>query len=49
MHNETENTANSLDMIITNIKNKGYNIVPVSDLIYKENYSIDNNGVQYKQ
>ena len=49
MHNGTENTANSLDMIITNIKNKGYNIVPVSDLIYKENYSIDNNGVQYKQ
>ena len=49
MHNGTENTANSLDMIITNIKNKGYNIVPVSDLIYKENYSIDNNGVHYKQ
>ena len=49
MHNGTENTANSLDMILTNIKNKGYNIVPVSDLIYKENYSIDNNGVQYKQ
>lgn len=49
MHNGTENTANSLDMIITNIKNKGYNIVPVSDLIYKENYSIDNNGVQCKQ
>lgn len=49
MHNGTENTANSLDMIITNIKNKGYEIVKVSDLIYKENYKIDNNGVQYRQ
>ena len=49
MHNGTENTANSLDMIITNIKNKGYNIVSVSDLIYKENYRIDNYGDQYKQ
>ena len=49
MHNGTENTANSLDMIITNIKNKGYNLVKVSDLIYTENYSIDNNGVQHKQ
>ena len=49
MHNGTENTANSLDMIITNIKNKGFNIVPVSELIYTENYGIDNNGVQYKQ
>lgn len=48
MHNGTENTANSLDMIITNIKNKGYNIVPVSELIYKEGYKIDNNGMQYK-
>ena len=49
MHNGTENTANSLDMIITNIKNKGFTIVPVSELIYKENYSIDNNGMQYKK
>jgi len=49
MHNGTENTANSLDMIITNIKSKGYELVKVSDLIYKENYCIDNNGVQQKQ
>ena len=49
MHNGTENTANSLEFIITNIKKKGYDIVPVSNLIYKENYEIDNNGVQYKK
>ena len=49
MHNGTENTANSLGMIITNIKSKGYELVKVSDLIYKENYCIDNNGVQQKQ
>lgn len=45
-HNGTENTANSLDMLIKNIKNEGYEIVKVSDLIYKENYSINNNGTQ---
>ena len=49
MHNGTENTANSLDMIITNIQNKGYKIVPVTELIYTENYIIDNNGKQQKQ
>ena len=49
MHNGTENTATSLDMLITKIKEKGYNIVKVSDLIYKENYTIDNAGVQYKE
>lgn len=48
MHNGTENTALSLDMIIKNIKNKGYEICKVSDLIYSENYKIDNNGVQHK-
>ena len=48
MHNGTENTALSLDMIIKNIKSKGLEPVTVSELIYKENYTIDNNGVQYK-
>lgn len=49
MHNGTENTALSLDMIIKNIKEKGLKPVTVSELIYKENYSIDNNGVQHKK
>lgn len=48
MHNGTENTALSLDMIIKNIKGKGYNLVTVSELIYKDNYLIDSNGVQHK-
>ena len=48
MHNGTENTALSLDTIIKNIKEKGYNLVTVSELIYKENYTIDNKGVQHK-
>ena len=45
-HNGTENTADSLDMLIKNIKNKGYQITTVSELIYKENYTINNNGTQ---
>lgn len=49
MHNGTENTALSLDMIIKNIKAKGYEPVTVSELIYKDNYTIDNNGTQHKQ
>lgn len=45
-HNGTKHTADSLDMLITNIKKKGYNIVTVSELIYKDNYYIDVNGIQ---
>ena len=48
MHNGTENTALSLDEIITKIKENGYEITTISNLIYKENYTIDNNGVQRK-
>ena len=47
-HNGTKNTANSLDMLIKNIKNEGYEIVKVSDIIYKDNYKINVNGTQQK-
>ena len=33
-------------MIIESIKEKGYTIVPVSELIYSQNDEIDANGVQ---
>lgn len=49
MHNGTENTALSLNDIISKIKQKGYSVIPVSELIYKENFEIDNNGKQHKR
>ena len=48
-HNGTKHTADSLDMLIKNIKAKGLEVVKVSDLIYKENYNINSNGTQIKQ
>lgn len=45
-HNGTKHTADSLDMLIKNIKSSGYEITTISNLIYKENYSINNNGTQ---
>ena len=45
-HNGTKHTADSLDMLLTNIEQKGYQIVTVSDLIYKNDYYIDTNGTQ---
>ena len=47
-HNGTAHTADSLDMLIKNIKKKGFEIVKVSDLIYKDNYKININGTQIK-
>ena len=45
-HNGTKHTADSLEMLIKNIKEKGFEIVKVSDLIYQDNYKIDINGTQ---
>ena len=47
-HNGTKHTADSLDMLIKNIKEKGLEVVTISNLIYKDNYKIDNNGTQIK-
>ena len=48
-HSGTKHTADSLDMIIKNIKSKNLDIVKVSDIIYKENYKINENGTQIKK
>ena len=45
-HNGTKPTADSLNMLLKNIKEKGYEVVPVMDLIYKDNYKIDSTGMQ---
>lgn len=46
MHNGTQHTADALDFLIYSIKEKGYEIVPVSDLIYQDQYTIDSTGKQ---
>lgn len=48
-HNGTKHTVDSLDILLTNIENKGFKVVTISELIYKNNYYIDVNGVQRLQ
>lgn len=45
-HANINNSAIYLDSIITNLKKEDYKIVPVSEMLYKENFTIDSNGVQ---
>ena len=47
-HNGTKHTADSLDMLIKNIKEIGFKVTTVSDLIYQDNYTINNNGTQIR-
>lgn len=45
-HNDTPHTAKLLPVIIANIKREGYELLPVSQLILRENYYIDFSGRQ---
>ena len=45
-HNNGLHTAEALPLIFSTLKNRGYTFVPISDLIYKENYAIDGTGRQ---
>ena len=47
-HNDTSHTAESLDKILTELEGKGFSFLKVSDLIYKDNYTIDHTGRQIK-
>ena len=42
-HNNGKYTAEALPEIIAFVKEQGYKVVPVSELLYKENYYIDSN------
>ncbi|MBQ1283913.1 MAG: hypothetical protein IIY18_02810, partial [Clostridia bacterium] len=48
MHNGTEHTVETLAGLLENLTNAGYRFVPVTELIFTENYSVDQNGVQHK-
>ena len=48
MHNGAKYTAQALDQVIKELKAQGYQIVPVSELIYKEDYHLDVTGRQIK-
>lgn len=48
-HNNGKYTADALDPIINRLKEQGYVIVPISELLLKGDYYIDYNGVQRKK
>ena len=47
-HNGVKNTPDALDKILKKLTDDGYKVVKASDMIYKENYTIDHTGKQVK-
>lgn len=48
-HNGAKFTAEALEELVVGLKDKGYEIVPISELIYTENYEMDHEGRQVKK
>lgn len=47
-HNGAKYTADALDSLITGIKEKGYEFVPISEMIIKDDFHMDVTGKQIK-
>lgn len=47
MHNGATYTKDALEQVITGLTDKGFEIVPISELIYTENYEMDHEGRQF--
>lgn len=42
-------TAHGINNIITGLKDKGYELVPISQLIHRGDFTIDHTGRQHKK
>ena len=49
MHNDTKYTASGLQKIIDTIHESDYEIVPLNELVYEDDYEINHEGRQIKQ
>lgn len=45
-HNGAEYTAEALDMLLDKLEGQGYEVVPISELIYRENFHLNFEGRQ---
>ena len=48
-HNNSEAIEQALPLVLAYLKNQGYTTVGLSELVLKDNYYIDNNGVQHAE
>lgn len=48
-HNNSDHIVEALPMILSRLNQMGYKVCSVGDLIYKQDYTIDRNGMQIKK
>jgi peptidoglycan/xylan/chitin deacetylase (PgdA/CDA1 family) len=48
-HNDGKHTVEALEPLLGYLESQGYQVVPISALIYHDNYFIDVNGIQHRK
>ena len=48
-HNNSDHVLDALKIILPRLKADGYKAVSIDELVLRENYTIDNNGIQRKK
>lgn len=48
MHNNSDHIVEALPLIISYLKQEGYKMVNIDELVYEDNFTINNNGLQIK-
>lgn len=47
-HNNAKYTPENLERIIKELQDQGYEFKPVGEMIYKNDYNVDSQGIQHK-
>ncbi len=45
-HNNSDHILDALPLVLDGLKNKGFTVTNIGDVLYKENFVIDRNGIQ---
>lgn len=48
-HNNSDNILKALPLVLQTLKLKGFSFAPVGELVYKQDYFVDNSGEQHKK
>ena len=46
-HNNSDHIVEALPIVLMGLKNKGISLVRMDELVFTENYTVDNQGIQH--
>ena len=47
-HNNSDHILDALPLVLTGLRDAGFRFVTLDELVYTDDYYVDNNGIQHK-